>query len=244
MYIGEGDPVGTRLEDHYRAKAFWEKALFFTADTRLNKAHIQHIEARLVKLAFACNVSGLENGNQPQPPALGEEEYAFAENVLADLLLMLPLLGFEQFQANAPASDSVYDETNDSSAAIIPRRSAVYSQLSRGMVFHQKYKEANANLEIVEGGIAIKKGSTIVREPVPSFETYCAGLAQMRRQLLESGVIAEDKGKLVFTQDQFFSSASAAASLIKGVNSNADNWVSNDGKDLGDLLRELKKKST
>jgi hypothetical protein len=52
IYIGEGDPVGDRLSQHIGAKDFWSKAVFFTAESgRLNKAHIQHLESRLITLA-------------------------------------------------------------------------------------------------------------------------------------------------------------------------------------------------
>lgn len=243
LYIGEGDPASKRLEDHAAKKMFWEKALFFTADNRLNKAHIQHLEARLIRLAGLAKATALDNGNQPQIPALGEEEYAFAENVLADLLLMLPLLGVTQFTSPIAATDEIASEESSSGEAAVGRRAGIYSSLPRGMLFNGAHKEAIATLEIVEGGVSLKKGSTIVREPVPSFETYCAGYAQMRRQLLESGVIADHDGKLTLTQDQFFSSASAAACVVRGINSNADNWISEDKKNLGDLLRSLKQKN-
>jgi hypothetical protein len=242
LYIGEGDPAGKRLEDHAAKKTFWEKALFFTAENRLNKAHIQHLEARLIKLASVTKIATLDNGNQPQIPALGEEEYAFAENVLADLLLMLPLLGITQFESQVTAVDDITNDESSSGEVAVGRRASIYSSLPRGMIFKGAHKDANAVLEIVEGGVSLKRGSTIVREPVPSFETYCPGYAQMRRQLLESGVIADQDGKLTLTQDQFFSSASAAACVVRGINSNADNWISDDKKNLGDLLRALKQK--
>lgn len=243
MYIGEGDPVGKRLEDHTARKAFWERALFFTAETRLNKAHIQHLESRLVKLALEAGIAALDNGNQPQPPALGEEEYAFAENVLADLLLMLPLLGFKQFEVSPTPGEEVIIEGGEIEAYPIGKRTGIYSALPRGAVFYGNYKEARASIETVEGGVTLKEGSTVVKEPVPSFDVYVPGYAQMRRQLIESGVIAERDGKMTVTRDQFFSSASAAAAIVRGVSANADMWVSADKRNLGDLLRALKQKN-
>jgi hypothetical protein len=45
LYIGEGDPVRPRLEDHYAKKDFWTKAVFFVAGPgQLNKAHVQYLE--------------------------------------------------------------------------------------------------------------------------------------------------------------------------------------------------------
>ncbi len=49
LYIGEGDPVGPRIEGHYAKKDFWTRALLFVASTgALNKAHVQHLESSLV----------------------------------------------------------------------------------------------------------------------------------------------------------------------------------------------------
>jgi len=243
LYVGEGDPVGKRLEDHAAKKTFWDRALFFTADTRLNKAHIQHLESKLVKLAVEAGVTELDNGNHPQPPALGEEEYAFAENVLADLLLMLPLLGFHQFEAMQQASENMDEEADAPDTLATGKRQAAYSALPRGVRFHCLFKGAHATIEAVEGGVVLKAGSTVVKEPAPSFDVWMAKYAQLRRQLIESGVIADENGQMVVKQDQFFSSASGAATVIRGVSSNADVWVSEDKQNFGDLLRALKQKN-
>ncbi|MDS0794387.1 GIY-YIG nuclease family protein [Burkholderia pseudomultivorans] len=244
LYIGEGDPVGKRLEEHATKKEFWNRALFFTAENRLNKAHIQHLESRLIKLAIKAGVATLDNGNQPQPPALGEEEYAFAENVLADMLLTLPLLGHGHFESAAPVldDDDGTEPHDDSIAPSTPKGAAVYSQLPRDSLFRCNYKEARATIELVEGGVEVKSGSTIVREPAPSFDVWRPGYAQLRRQLIESGVVAEKNGQMIFVRDQFFTSASAAASIVCGVSSNADIWNSESNQSLGDLLRAAKQK--
>ncbi|WP_137910640.1 GIY-YIG nuclease family protein [Ralstonia sp. 3PA37C10] len=243
LYVGEGDPVGKRLEDHASNKSFWDRALFFTAETRLNKAHIQHLESKLVKLAKETGVVALDNGNNPQTPALGEEEYAFAENVLADLLLMLPLLGFSQFEASQAASESADEDIDVPDTLTAARGRAAYSALPRGMLFHSTSKGTKATIETVDGGVLLKAGSTVAMEPAPSFDVWMPKYAQLRRQLIESGVIAHQNGQLVVMQDQFFSSASGAATVVRGVSSNADGWIGDDRKSFGDLLRALKKKN-
>ncbi|WP_423192540.1 GIY-YIG nuclease family protein [Cupriavidus sp. H18C2] len=243
LYIGEGDPVGKRLEDHAAKKAFWERALYFTAETRLNKAHIQHLESKLVKLAQEAGVVPLDNGNTPQAPALGEEEYAFVENVLADLLLMLPLLGYPQFEASEVAAASSDEEVDAPHAAATGKRRAAYSAMPRGLLFHSTSKDARATIETVDGGVLLKAGSIVASEPAPSFDVWMPKYAQMRRQLIESGVIDAQDGRLVVKQDQFFSSASGAATVVRGVSSNADGWIGADGQNLGDLLRQWKQKN-
>src|SRR3954447_11800811 len=48
IYVGEGDPIRARLEQHGRQKEFWTRRVVFSSkDRNLNKAHIQYLEARL-----------------------------------------------------------------------------------------------------------------------------------------------------------------------------------------------------
>jgi len=105
LYVGEGDPVKPRLDQHARNKDFWTHAVVFTSkDSNLNKAHVQRLESRLVELASAAKRSALENGNMPAPPSLSEAEEAFAEGFLDDILLCLPILGYALFESAETAA--------------------------------------------------------------------------------------------------------------------------------------------
>lgn len=249
LYIGEGDPLGERLGSHARNKNFWKKAVFFTAEGgRLNKAHVQHLESRLVALAREANLAELENGNQPLTPALSEEEHASAENFLREILLMLPLLGFWQFDDDRQEeSEAEIQEEAQQQVAIKGngKRANLYSSLPRGMRFRfASTTPMKAALELVDGGVVVKSGSQAVLETKQHFEIHGASYAAKRRELIESGVLQARDGTYVFAQDQFFSSASAAASVIAGQNHNADHWTAEDGTNLGDLLRAARSRST
>ena len=242
LYIGEGDPVGKRLDDHFREKTFWKKAVFFTAEGgRLNKAHVQHLESRLVALAGAAGLAELDNGNQPLTPALSEEEYASAENFLREILLMLPLLGFWHFDDDREeeAEAEIQEETERQTVARQGgKRANIYSALPRGgsFQFHSS-TGMKATLELVEGGVLVKANSEAVLEARQHFEIHAASYAAKRRELIESGILLPGKDRYRFSEDQFFSSASAAASVIAGQNHNADHWISDNKTNLGDLLR-------
>jgi len=247
IYIGEGDPLGDRLESHARNKPFWTQAVFFTAEGgRLNKAHVQHLESRLIALAHEAHLAEMTNGNQPLAPALSEEDHAAAENFLREILLMLPLLGFWQFDDDRlqEADANAEDEAETQQAAESQRtnkRAGIYAALPRGLRFAFKgIDPLKAALELVDGGVLVKAGSQAARTPRQHFEIHGASYAARRRELIESGVLAEHGDSLAFTQDQFFTSASAAASVIAGQNQNADHWVSDDGTNLGDLLRRAR----
>jgi hypothetical protein len=248
LYIGEGDPLGERLGAHARNKPFWKKAIFFTAEGgRLNKAHVQFLESKLISLAKSAGLAELDNENQPTPPALSEEEYASADNFLLEILLMLPLLGFWQFdddrqeEAEAEIQEEAQQKIANKRSG---KRADVYSSLPRGMRFY--FRETNkvkATLELGEAGVVVKANSEAILEPKQHFEIHGASYAAKRRELVESGILRQLNAKLEFTQDQFFSSASAAASVIAGENQNADHWIAEDGSNLGDLLRHAKAKT-
>src|SRR5437870_4830845 len=90
LYIGEGDPVRPRLENHYANKDFWTRAVFFVAGPgQLNKAHVQYLEAQLVSRAKAAKRMPLDNVNSPSEPTLSEADRAdmdvFRNNILGML---------------------------------------------------------------------------------------------------------------------------------------------------------------
>jgi hypothetical protein len=55
LYVGEGDPILPRLQEHQSKKDFWTRAIGFTTTTagQLNKAHVQFLEARLAAAGAA-----------------------------------------------------------------------------------------------------------------------------------------------------------------------------------------------
>ena len=250
MYIGEGDPVGDRIDSHIKHKDFWRKGVFFTAEGgRLNKAHVQHLESRLISLAKHANRVLLDNANQPTVPALSEEDHAFTENFLHEVLLMLPLLGFWQFSDDEDDASQAQEEAEaatqaeDAATASTGKRAAMYSSIPKGLQFKLTARNSDATLEVSEGGVIIKAGSRVADPVTDRFELDAPSYAALRRQLCESGVISNGTGGLMFTQDQFFSSGSAAAAVARGAISNADWWKGSQGKTLGDYIREAKAKA-
>ena len=100
LYIGEGDPILERLKSHNANKDFWTSAIAFTSkDTSLNKAHVQHLESRLIDIARQNKLCKLENTVMPTQPSLSEWDCADVEQFLETLLSILPLLGLSAFKS-------------------------------------------------------------------------------------------------------------------------------------------------
>lgn len=206
VYVGEGDAVLPRLEQHAKQKDFWTHAAVFTSkDQNLNKAHVQYLEARLVALAIEAKRAELDNGNVPQKPALSEADAADAEGFLADLLLCLPLVGVSLFEK----------------ARADPAK-------SRELFLRAKGIEARG----VDGadGFVVRAGSQAVKDEVPSIHGY---LSELRKALLAQGVLVPDGAAYRLTQDYAFDSPSTAAGVLLGRSANGRiEWRDASGRTL------------
>lgn len=207
VYIGEADPLGRRLEQH-QAKEFWTTAYAFTSkDGYLNKAHAQHLEARLIRLAQEAKRCRLENAMQGRSISLADMDRAEAEGFLEELLLCCPVLGlrvFEQASGKPPASTRV--------------------------LFQLKGPDASGQGFESPGGFTVLRGATARRDFV---ESTPAVWVQAREQLFRQGVFVEGPSGLTLAQDYEFNSPSQAAMMLLARTANGrTNWKDNKGVTL------------
>ena len=97
-YIGEGDNVLKRLLRHNKneAKDFWERTVVIVSkDENLTKSHVRYLESRLIKLAQDAHRAKLTNDTAPEPTKLPESDEADMEFFLAQVQMVLPVLGFD-----------------------------------------------------------------------------------------------------------------------------------------------------
>jgi hypothetical protein len=209
IYVGEGDPVRDRLNQHYSKKDFWDWAVFFvTKDDSLNKAHVQRMEWRLVDLAKTAKQCKLENVNTPSPPTLSDADGADVDSFLLDMPSIFPLLGLGVFEKTETAKKP-------------------------GNVLVIASKGTKASGYEDPKGFVVCKGSQLVKEEQRTIQPY---LSRRRLDLLEQGVIANDGQCYVFTQDQVFESPSTAAGVVLGRTANGRiEWKTKDGTTLKEL---------
>jgi len=209
VYVGEGDGVLSRLDQHAKSKDFWTHAVVFTSkDQNLNKAHAQYLEARLVTLAADAKRCELDNGNLPQLPSLAEADAADADGFLADLLLCLPVVGVNLFE-----------------------KAKVTAGKGRDLRLKAKGIEARG-IDSPEGFV-VRAGATAVKVEVPSIHAY---LGELRRVLLEKGVLTEFGNMYRLAQDYTFNSPSTAAGVLLGRSSNGRvEWKDAKGRSLKEL---------
>ena len=206
VYVGEGDPIRPRLEQHAAKKDFWTRCIAFTSkDENLNKAHVQYLEARLVALAAQAKRCVLDNGNTPQLPSLSEADAADAEGFLAEMLLCLPVLDVGVFTAGGAP----------------PTASTGLFLKARGIEAHGADTPQ---------GFLVRADSRAVATEVPSCHAY---LRELRAALVENGVLKPSGDSYTFAQDYLFASPSTAAGVVLGRSSNGRvEWKSAEGTTL------------
>lgn len=216
IYIGEGDPIRPRLEQHAAKKDFWTTVIFFTSkDENLNKAHVQFLEARLIELASEAKRCELENSNKPQLPSLSEADSAEVEGFLDEMLLCFPVIGLSIFEKPSQRAPQ-----------------------AKQLVIAAKGIKASG-YETPQGFVVLN-GSEAVAEEVPSIHSY---LAEMRRSLMASGILKPENNHYVFTQDYLFNSPSTAAGVVLARSSNGRvEWQTKDGHSLK-AIQEAEAKS-
>lgn len=222
IYIGEADVVGNRLDDHVKdpAKDFWTKYLVFTSnDGSINKAHAKYIESSLYSIADRAKVAEIANGNEPAIVQLSEQDRAFAESFLEEMLVIFPLLQVSAFRSTATIARSA------SSITSIERMLLFISKPPRSI-------EARANYG--PEGFVVLADSTAEAKAVDSVPEHVKSL---RTQLLNEGVLVPaSNGKLRFAQDWIFSAPSTAAGVVLGASVNGrDEWKNEQGMSLNQI---------
>ena len=191
--MGEGDVLLPRLDSHAKSKDFWTHGVAFTSkDQSLNKAHVQHLEARLVRLAAEAKRCELDNANVLQMPSLSDADMADAELYLADMLLCLPIVGVSFFKKpQGPAGKS------------------------RELFLRAKGIQARGYEE--PGGFVVWSGSQAVKNEVALIHTY---LSDLGKALLAQGIFEDTGTAYRLAQDYIFTSLSTAARRPIGEASN------------------------
>ena len=210
VYVGQGEDVGKRLASHQRddSKEFWtDTVVFVSASGSLNRAHILHLESRLVGLAHDARRARVANGNRPTLPTMTAADEAEAEGFLAEMLGIFPVLGVDAFDKPAPTNP---DE----------RR---YFLTARGA--------SGEGVERSDGFLVFAGSSGPTRE-TPSLSP---SFARMRARLVSAGKLVHEGDMYRLAEDTLFKSPSTAAMVLLGRQANGrTEWKDANGVTLKD----------
>lgn len=209
IYVGEAECIRDRLKSHLQ-KDFWNQVAFFVSkDENLTKAHIRHLEGKLIEQAREASRAVVVN-NQSSGARLPESDRADLETFLEKVNQLLPVLGIE---------------------LLVPTVAKPEAELKVELLSCE-IKGVKARGHLSPNGFVILSGSQAVLNERPSTQKYPWAL-NMRLKLKEEGSLAIAADSLVFTRDVEFTSPSAAAAVVHGGHANGlTAWKDSEGRTL------------
>lgn len=216
VYVGEADSLAVRVTKHVNgSKDWWDTAVCFTTtDTSYHKGSARHLEAALIQVLREAGHE-LENRTGAPGARLSRSEQDDMERVLEEILLLLPILGIRVAGPKTRAHDISPEER----------------------LYHLKVRKSDARGIYSSDGFTVLEGS--IAAPDTTTEFVGRGYEELRKQLIDSEIIENRDGNLVFAQDYVFRSPSAAACVVAGRTQNGWKiWKDEKGNTLDENERQ------
>lgn len=212
VYIGEAEDCYQRLKQHNQKKEFWNTAVIVVSKTNsFTKSHVKYLESFCYMKAKEIGRCDLENSIVPTPPFITESMEADLIDDFETIKTLLSTLGFP-----------IFEEIQKSKTK---------------EVFICKGKDAYAEGDYIEDGFVVFKGS---KTNFKESKTAGSWVINMRKKLMNNGILALDNNVYIFTSDYVFSSPSAAAATVLARRANGwIEWKDKEGRTL-DLLKRDK----
>lgn len=209
IYIGEAEELSARLKTHIADRDFESVVCFSSRDEGLTKAHIKYLEARLIQLAKEANTSHVENGNSPKGARLSEADASDMDYFIEQIKLILPVVGVRSLVVATPHSVSAHQSSPDQNE------------------YQVKSTQLKARMVEVDEGFLVRVGSEAA---LTTSKSIAPGWVNLRKKLIDAGVLKQVGDRYVFAEDAMFSSPSAASSVILGRQAPGPvSWILPDG---------------
>lgn len=212
VYIGESEDCYERLRSHNREKEFWTHAVIVSAKTNeYNKTDGKFLEYHCLQKAIEIGRYSLVNDQEPKKPSILEpREYDLLDN-FETIKLLLATLGYSLFEEKRIADSKEF--------------------------FYCKGKDADAMGEMIDEGFLVMKDSVCHAELSDS--AVGTWVEALRSKLLDSKILVEKNGVLVFQDDYILTSPSGAAACVLGRHANGwIEWKDKSGKSLDEIKRK------
>ncbi len=213
-YIGSGNSVSERIRQSAVKRDFWETAIAVTtSDDDLSKGHAEYLEAQLIRLAAHAGRVTLDNATQPdsQRRRLPEADVANMEQFLANLRIILPVIGLDMLKPQPKAVAKVAEPVEERTSGEVQFK-----------IRHRSGVQASAVEE--DGDFIVLEGSQALDATDYATNRYEA----LRRRLIDEGVLVRETEadgtdglqKLRFTRPWAFTGPSPAGAIILNRNTN------------------------
>lgn len=227
-YIGEGDDLSTRIQQHLKNKDFWDRMVLVTSkDANLTKAHARYLESRLIQIAQQVHRVELDNNTHPEPILLPEADVADMEYFVDQLQIVLPVLGVDILRGARSNKQSALEPVGDS---II---SPVFVLERKKWGIKARAQQFDGEFTVLAGSVAAKEVKVSDNYSRSTANAYAAYRA-LQEKLVASGVLEPSGNLMTFTQNTVFSSPSTAGAIVVGGSCNGRvAWVSEAGQSFG-----------
>ncbi len=136
VYIGQADTIKNRIENHIKYKIFWDKAVIFVSDNKINSTHAKWLEHKLIERIQKVKRSVVENENSPQEPTISEAERAEMQVFLTEIYQTLPLVGLRVFETTSAIiktkSDLKSKPIDDRDTIVVPAQEEGFRKVFLG----------------------------------------------------------------------------------------------------------------
>ncbi len=215
VYIGEAEDLLKRIKQHdNQNEEYWNFAIvFLSSKDNLNKAHVKFLENYCYTQAKDYARCYIKNSVVPTQSNITAQDKDFMLDFFDELRILLGTLGYPIFEE--PEKKSTFD------------------------IFYCKGKEADAMGSFTEEGFMIHNTSKANLTEVPSAGTW---VINMRKKLIEEGMLKQEGNVLVFTKVVEFGSPSTAAAIVLGRRANGwTEWKNKEGKTIDEIKRKENK---
>ena len=250
-YIGEGDMVANRLDQHNNNKDFWKDVVIITSkDMNLTKAHVRYLESELIKLAQNIGRFKLLNGNAPTGgAALPEADESDMKYFISQIQILMPVLGFDIFRGRPKVQSQKAAPTTTAEELITPsgeEEPLEGAASPDSPVFRMTTRDGcDARAQLIDGEFTMLEGSIInaMMKDNPAMSESTRQQFNARKPLHAKVIAVSSPGPrphlATLANDFVFTSPSAAASVVYGRASanGRTTWQTDSGETFGDWER-------
>lgn len=212
VYIGESENCYNRIKQHNKdpKKDFWNASVIVTSKTNsFTKTHGKYLEWISINTASEASRYTLSQVIPSKPSVTESMEADLLDNLDA-IKILLSTLGF-------------------------PVLEKVSKPKTTKDILYCKRRNFKGQGEYIEDGFVVFKGSKAKPKESDKAPNW---IINLRKQLVENGILIFEGDFLVFKNDHIFKSPSAAAASIFGVPANGwVEWKDANGKTLDELKR-------
>lgn len=214
VYVGEANNLFERLIQHLRDvdKSFAETIICFSSkDENLTVSHTKYLEQKIISQISKSSEYRLINKKDGMMINLPKMVQDEMDTYYDNMRVVLPTLGY-----------TVLNITK--------------KDIEKSKALKLGIGDFKALAELTSTGIEVRKGSEMNLKETPSLS---GSYSNLRKTLVEKGIVAEKEGKYVFQNDFEFPSPSTAAAIILGYSINGRTaWKDKQGKTLKEIELE------